>query len=200
MGNDIQNFSFNGNQVRTVLINDDPYFVGKDVAEILGYKNARDAIQKHISDNHKMHVKILCNKQYRQVIVINNEGVRQLVSSSRMPNAIQLAHALDINIYLALNCTKEQQFINDIIHAFRDEKMVRQYPCGSYKIDLYFPEYQIAIECDELGHKDRDPEYEVNRQSYIENELGCQFIRFNPDEEEFNIFDVINRIYKEIRN
>ena len=46
----------------------------------------------------------------------------------------------------------------------------------------------------EFGHLDRDIEYEVKRQKYIENKLGCQFIRYNPDAKDFNIFKVINRI------
>lgn len=53
MENDIQNFSFNGNQVRTVLIDDEPYFVGKDVAEILGYSRPADAIRKHVDEEDK---------------------------------------------------------------------------------------------------------------------------------------------------
>ncbi|MDP5210024.1 BRO family protein [Microbulbifer sp. 2205BS26-8] len=44
---DIIPFNFHQNLVRTVKREDEPYFVGKDVAEILGYKNTRDAIAKH---------------------------------------------------------------------------------------------------------------------------------------------------------
>ena len=40
-------------EVRTVLIDDEPYFVGKDVAEILGYRNPRDAINNHVDDEDK---------------------------------------------------------------------------------------------------------------------------------------------------
>lgn len=40
--NEIQLFNFEGNQVRTLSIDSEPYFVGKDVADVLGYKNTRD--------------------------------------------------------------------------------------------------------------------------------------------------------------
>lgn len=43
-----QLFNFEGNEVRTVVINDEPYFVGKDVACVLGYKKARNALSAHV--------------------------------------------------------------------------------------------------------------------------------------------------------
>lgn len=48
MNGKVELFDFNGRQVRTILIDNDPYFVGKDVAEILGYKNMKDALSKHV--------------------------------------------------------------------------------------------------------------------------------------------------------
>ena len=76
--------------------------------------------------------------------------------------------------------------------------MKEQYTVDGYRIDLYFPIHKLAIECDELGHKDRDIGYEVTRQKYIETKLGCTFIRYNPDAKEFDIFSVINSIMKYI--
>ena len=64
-----------------------------------------------------------------------------------------------------------------------------------YKIDLYFREDKLAIKVDELGHNDRNSDYEIQRQRAIEKELGCVFIRINPDEENFNIFTAINEIH-----
>ena len=50
----LQIFAFEGtDEIRTLLINDEPYFVGKDVAKVLGYKNTRDALYKHIDDEDK---------------------------------------------------------------------------------------------------------------------------------------------------
>ncbi|KAF0361647.1 Bro-N domain-containing protein, partial [Pediococcus acidilactici] len=48
--NELQNFNFEGNEVRTVLINDEPYFVGKDIADILGYSNTSKAIRDHVDE------------------------------------------------------------------------------------------------------------------------------------------------------
>ena len=46
-------FKFKGHEVRTVTINNEPYFVGKDVANILGYAKARNAIASHVDEEDK---------------------------------------------------------------------------------------------------------------------------------------------------
>lgn len=65
----------------------------------------------------------------------------------------------------------------------------------TYRIDLYIPKYKIAIECDETHHSTpKKKEADRQRQEYIEDNLGCYFIRFNPLEKNFNIGNVINDI------
>ena len=59
--------------------------------------------------------------------------------------------------------------------------MQAQYTVIGYRIDLCFHEYKLAIEIDELGHNDRNIDYEIQRQRATEKEPGCVFIRINPD-------------------
>ena len=54
--NELQNFNFEGNEVRTININGEPYFVGKDVAEVLGYENTNKAIRDHVDFEDKVGV------------------------------------------------------------------------------------------------------------------------------------------------
>lgn len=80
-------------------------------------------------------------------------------------------------------------------------KCQRQFPVdrwGKYKIDLYLPDLKIAVECDEAGHEGRDIWDEDFRQKEIEAKLQCRFIRFNPDEANFNIGNVINELLSAI--
>ena len=56
----------------------------------------------------------------------------------------------------------------------------------------------LAVEIDEAGHQNRDINYEIQRQKAIEEELGCKFIRINPDKEDFDIFIEIGRIQNHI--
>ena len=57
----------------------------------------------------------------------------------------------------------------------------------------------MTIEVDELGHNDRNIDYKIQRERVIKKELGCVFIRINPDEENFNIFRAINKIHRYIK-
>ena len=57
----------------------------------------------------------------------------------------------------------------------------------------------MAIEVDELGHNERNIDYEIQRLKAIEQELGCVFIRINHDEESFNIFKPINEVHRHIK-
>ena len=57
----------------------------------------------------------------------------------------------------------------------------------------------MAIECDELDHRDRDIEYEVGQQRHIERLLGSTFLRSNPDVKDFCILGVVNKIFVQIK-
>jgi very-short-patch-repair endonuclease len=122
----------------------------------------------------------------------------RLLSSSRMTDSIELANFFNINTYNHKFTPVETSTLKIIQEAFNGEPMVTQYQVGSYRIDLYLSAHKLAIECDERNHIDRDPEYEINRESIIRNELHCEFIRYNPNASNFNIISVINQIYKKI--
>ena len=91
--NELQLFNFENNQVRTLLINDEPWFVGKDVAQILGYSNPRDALSKHVDEEDKKSVAIRDgNKGNPNQTVINESGVYALVFGSKLPSAKRFKH------------------------------------------------------------------------------------------------------------
>lgn len=82
-----QLFSFKGQQVRTVTIDNEAYFVGKDVADILGYANNRDALVKHVDDEDKQTSQIATAGQKRSMTVINESGLYSLILGSKLPQA-----------------------------------------------------------------------------------------------------------------
>lgn len=90
--NNLQLFNFEGNEVRTLKINDEPYFVGNDVAKILGYSNYRKAVFEHVDDEDKLRTQIRYAGQNREVTVINESGLYSLILSSKMPNARKFKH------------------------------------------------------------------------------------------------------------
>ena len=108
-------------------------------------------------------------------------------------NHENLKKKLGFKIHDVIN-TKEQTVISTIKDAFEGENMQTQYTVLGYRIDLYFHQYKLAIEVDELGHSDRSADYEIQRQRALERELDCVFIRINPDAVDFNIHQEINKI------
>ena len=95
-----------------------------------------------------------------------------------------------INICMCI----ENQTIGFIENSYNTIiNMKRQYSIGKYRIDLYFIDHKIAIECDENNHGDRDPIYEKKREDYIKS-LGNTIIRFNPNEKNFDLSNVLREI------
>lgn len=86
--------------MRTLMINAAPYFVGKDVAEILGYANASKAVLTHVDDEDKTFVMLdIADSQNGNVpigqsktVLINESGLYSLILSSKMPNAKKFKH------------------------------------------------------------------------------------------------------------
>ena len=130
---------------------------------------------------------------------VDQETAMMIITRSNKPKAAEILEKMGSNIYQHKYVRKETTTMSHIQDAFKGEEMIDQYGVDGYRIDLYFPAYKLAIECDEFNHNDRDVEYEVRRQNHIENKLGCHFIRYNPDAGDFNIFRVINRIYQHLR-
>ena len=78
--------------VRTLTIDGEPYFVAKDVAEILGYTNASKAIADHVDDEDKLNNETLSSLGQRGGWLINESGLYSLILSSKLPNAKKFKH------------------------------------------------------------------------------------------------------------
>ena len=74
-------------KIRTVEANGEPWFVGKDVATALGYKNPQEAVRSHVDDEDKGVSEILTPGGKQTVPVINESGLYSLVLSSKLPGA-----------------------------------------------------------------------------------------------------------------
>ena len=78
--------------IRTVEMNGAPYFVGKDVAEILGYANASKALDDHVDTEDKLNNKSLSSLGQRGGWLINESGLYSLILSSKLPKAKEFKH------------------------------------------------------------------------------------------------------------
>ena len=78
--------------VRTVEVEGVPYFVGKDVAEILGYADPQKAMKMHVDEEDKLTRQIVVSGQNRNVTIINESGLYSLILSSKLPKAKEFKH------------------------------------------------------------------------------------------------------------
>lgn len=76
-------------QIRTLTIDSEPWFVGKDVADILGYQNGSRDINRHVDADDKRKEMITDGKQLKETILINESGLYSLILSSKLPTAKQ---------------------------------------------------------------------------------------------------------------
>lgn len=74
-------------EIRTLTIDGEPWFVGKDVAERLGYSNPRDALSKHADAEDKGVAKCDTPSGAQEMTIINESGLYSLVLSSKLPTA-----------------------------------------------------------------------------------------------------------------
>ena len=99
--------------VRTLVINNEPWFIGKDVAEALGYKNTKDALAKHVDSEDKEILKsqnaTLENIPNRGVTVVNESGLYSLVLSSKLPSAKKFKRWVTSEVLPALRKTGQYQ-------------------------------------------------------------------------------------------
>lgn len=74
-------------RVRTVELDNEPWFVGKDVVDILGYQNGSRDINRHVDEEDRYKVMLFDGKQNKETIVINESGLYSLILSSKLPGA-----------------------------------------------------------------------------------------------------------------
>lgn len=90
--NELQLFNFENNQVRTLLINDEPWFVGKDVADILGYQNGSRDINRHVHEEDRQNYQNGTFDSPRGMTIINESGLYALIFGSKLAEAKRFKH------------------------------------------------------------------------------------------------------------
>ena len=196
-------------EVRSLMINNETYFVGMDIANILGYKKARNALSLHISEEYKILSLIISREGkggVQMTTMINENGVIELLTKSKTKSS-NVKYKIKkfftdsgiISEKLYLIERREIAFLDkldEVLNVFELEGL-RQYRVERYKIDYYIKELNIAIEYDENTHAYYSYKKEEGRQEEIENKLDCSFIRISDENsDEYNIGYVIKKLFK----
>lgn len=169
--------------VRVIGTPEEPFYYARDIADILGIKQVKASIKNFdnteiVSPEMRERLGLVTYKKYKcdirrddSVILLTENGMRRLISNSRSPVAERIRQSLDDKKYYN-GSIPEMKFVNSMQKAFSGENMEIQKSVLGYRIDLYFTDYNIAVEFDEVHHR-RQVAEDVARQTQIENELGC---------------------------
>ena len=191
--------------VRAIDIDDKVWFFGEDIVTDLQYNLEANSYTKYIKRfvKDKYAMKVDSKSQVKNVgfnykelgqrggYLINQYGVIQLVANSEVINESKKQEFLKwLGIEseaIVLTSRKEIEFLDVLkeqLSVFGITQFERQYSnlnCGNYKIDLFIPELNVAIEYDENRHQGYSYEAHELRQQLIEKELGCHFIRVSDN-------------------
>lgn len=109
--NEVQLFNFENHEVRSILLSDEPWFVGRDVAEVLGYKKPENAIANHVDDDDKTTTLIqgIGSNYKSKTMIINESGLYSLVLSSKLPSAKKFKRWVTSEVLPALRKTGQYQ-------------------------------------------------------------------------------------------
>lgn len=111
--NEVQLFNFENHEVRSLLLNNEPWFVGKDVADVLGYSNSRKALNDHVDAEDKEFLTsrnvTLENIPNRGITVVNESGLYSLILSSKLPSTKKFKRWVTSEVLPALRKTGQYQ-------------------------------------------------------------------------------------------
>lgn len=172
-------FNFQGQEVRTLTIDDEPWFVGKDVADILGYANSRKAIFDHVDDEDKTDGVTIRDTMGRNQnpIIINESGLYSLILSSKLPQAKEFKRWVTSEVLPAIR--KQGGFIREdldedaFIALFTGQKKLREQPIHpSYAKSLLKKRKARVVAClggiDSPAYADKTFAQSVFRQAEID--------------------------------
>lgn len=173
------------------------YFPASDCARILGYKDPFDAIARHTKGSVKKTIKT--NGGFQEVNFIGLDDLFTLIQKSRilsMKEKSDIIARFNLENYIVIESRNEIEFgemLETLLNGFCE--IHKQYKVLDYKIDFYLPEFNLAIEYDEFHHDFQAMEDKF-RQTEIENELNCNFIRVKNSNELKGINKILKYIYK----
>lgn len=115
-------------EVRTVVIDGEPWFVGKDVAQCLGYTNPSKALADHVDDDDKLNNKTLSSLGQRGGWLINESGMYALIFGSKLEKAREFKRWVTSEVLPALRKTGHyevaaDQSVNQLLAEFGDFKI-----------------------------------------------------------------------------
>ena len=124
-------------QIRTCMVDGETYFVGKDVASGLGYKNTKNALMRHVDEEDKLGARFTTSGQNREMIVINESGLYSLILSSKLDSARRFKRWVTSEVLPQIRKNgryelEQQNRVLESRNALLEEITVQQKPLTDY--------------------------------------------------------------------
>ena len=124
-------------QIRTCMVDGETYFVGKDVASGLGYKNTKNALMRHVDEEDKLGARFTTSGQNREMIVINESGLYSLILSSKLDSARRFKRWVTSEVLPAIRKNgryelEQQNRVLESRNALLEEITIQQKPLTDY--------------------------------------------------------------------
>jgi|SaaInlStandDraft_5_1057022.scaffolds.fasta_scaffold13205_1 very-short-patch-repair endonuclease len=172
--------------------------------EDLLYLTQKHLLVRHLKKNYKEHIHyIVKNNEFKNNLKrgghnrITYKITKETFELFKNTYNLRNNYIVEVNDeikHINIGMCIENQTIGFIKNSYDNIfNMKRQYSIGKYRVDLYFIDYKLVIECDENNHFDRDPFNEKIREEYILS-LGNKIIRFNPNDSLFDLSNVLKKI------
>jgi|GEM_PF-1766422 len=185
---DIRVIFFHGGKIR---VTNDDYYVLKDVMKACNIttRPSPSLFEPYLS---RRLLETEKKGTYRTTLV-TGDGISQAYANTQNNKLLEFLES--IGCVRVIKHIKQNEYLPIISAAFPDLGPEREYRVlDDYRIDLYLKNANIAIECDEHNHSSINPILDKYRERRIKKELKCKFIRFNPDEKNFNVGNVIKAV------
>ena len=117
--NQLQVFNFEELPVRTLTIENEPFFVGKDVADILGYKNGSRDVNAHVEEEDRLKYRISTSGQMREQTIINESGLYSLIFGSNLESAKRFKRWVTSEVLPTIRKTGKYEVPTDPMQALK---------------------------------------------------------------------------------
>ena len=128
-----------------------------------------------------------CCKHQPCRMFIENAAVVDITTNAVKTQAVIFRDKFRVK-QLAKVLRKQQLLVLRHRKVFPNEDIIQEYSALNYRTDITFKKPGLVVEFDKIGHADRDPDYEKNRQKELEK-IDYYFIRINPDKKYVNGYE-----------
>ena len=172
--------------IRTCMVNGEIYFVGKDVASGLGYKNTKDALMRHVDEEDKLGSGFTTSGQNREMIIINESGLYSLILSSKLESARRFKRWVTSEVLPAIRRNgryelEQQNRLLESRNALLEEISAQQKPLTDYARNILSSTQTVTITQIAQDYGFSAVRFnELLMRLRIQHKVGGQWILYSP--------------------